>query len=135
MKAQVALPFVIIVSTIIVEAALVGALIAYFLSTSGLNERLAARAENAALSGVYDAFLRVTRDKEFASLPVNYSFFVSNDAVVVSVTRDSGSGGEYIYTVEAVGTARTRQKKFVGTLIVNNITGETHLQSIVDTPI
>jgi uncharacterized protein (UPF0333 family) len=132
-KAQIALPFILLVSGIIVELAIAGSFIAYFLSTSGLGERLALRAEAAAHAGIQDGMIKVASNKEFASTPVNYVLNVDGDSVAVSISRTINSQANlYIYTITATATAGSRQKRFIATVSVDQTTGQLQFQSIVE---
>ena len=139
-QGQVALPFVLLISGIIVEIAVAGAFIAYFLSTSSLGERLAIRAYSAAYAGVQDAMIRISRNKEFissspcVSSPCSYTLTVGSDSTPLTVTRSSDSpSNTYLYTISSTGSAgsiSTRKKRLSASLIVDQSTGQTNLQSI-----
>ncbi|KKU94148.1 MAG: hypothetical protein UY26_C0003G0299 [Candidatus Jorgensenbacteria bacterium GW2011_GWA1_48_13] len=136
MRGQVALPFILLISGIIIEITIAGSFITYFLSTSGLGERLSLRASTAAQSGLRDAMIRITRDKDFAASAQNYNLDVGNDAAAISVSRTVDSTlGIYIYTITSTGTASSRQRKLVATIIVNQRNGYIQLQSLIDTPV
>lgn len=114
------------------EIALTGVFTAYFLSTSNLGERLSARAASAAYSGVQDAMVKITRDKEYGNR--SYVLEVEEDKVTLNILKTEDPEGAYIYIVESLGEAGSRQKKLVATLIVNNISGKTALQSVLEVP-
>lgn len=136
MRGQIALPFILLVSGIIMEITIAGSFITYFLSTSGLGERLNLRASAAAQSGLRDAMIRVARDKDYAASTQNYNLAVGSDTAAVTVSRTVDSGlGVYIYTITSLGTASSRQKKLVATVIVNQKNGYLQLQSLIDTPV
>ncbi len=129
------LPFILLVGGIIVEIAIAGSFVAYFLSTSGYGERLSIRATAAANSGIRDAMVRVAQNKEFTEQacgdPYAYSFPVGEDSVAVDVCRTSDFGdSKYTYTVESLGYAGSRQKKLVARILVDKITGHTQLESV-----
>lgn len=129
---QVALPFVLLVGGIIIEVTIVGAFVAYYLGGAGFGERASLRALSAAHSGARDAMARVSRDKEYASAATStYSFSVQSDLVSVSVSRVFDSIAQvYVYTISSTGTASGRQRKLVGILIVDKVTGKAQLQSL-----
>lgn len=133
------LPFVLLIGGIIVEVAIAGAFVTYFLSSSGYGERLSIRAAAAAESGIRDAMVKITQNKDF--LPdagqTSYSISVSgdtNDTALVSASRSTASG-KYLYVVESLGTAVSRQKKYRARIFVDSITGRVELESITDVPI
>ena len=89
--AQIALPFILLVSGIIIEITIAGSFIAYFLSASGLGERLSLRAQAAAHAGVQDAIVRITRDKEYASGGASYSLSIDGDSAFITIFSSSRS--------------------------------------------
>lgn len=131
-RGQATLSFVLLVGGIIVEIAIAGSLVAFFSSNSGLGERLSARAFNAAEVGIRDSQLKIARNKDLCSpsCPVPYSFSVGSDTVMVTLQKvDDLPDNLYVYTVTAVGTAATRQKKFVAVINVDRTSGVVQLQS------
>lgn len=136
---QMTLPFVLLIGGIIVEVAIAGAFVTYFLSNSGYGERLSVRAAAAAESGIRDAMVKITQNKEFLSDLGNTSYSISvsnetNDTALVSATRETASG-KYLYTVTSLGTAVSRQKKYVARIFVDPITGQVELESIQETAV
>ncbi|MDP3725478.1 MAG: hypothetical protein Q8R20_03360 [Nanoarchaeota archaeon] len=129
---QITLPFILLVGGIIMEIALAGVFVAYFLSTSNLGERLAARAASAAYSGIQDAMVNITRNKEYGN--TSYVLEIKDDKTTVNVSRTQDPQGAYAYIIESLGEAGSRQKKLVATLIVNNVSGKTTLQSLLEVP-
>jgi len=132
---QITLPFVLLIGGIIVEVAIAGSVVTYFLNTSGFGERLSQRASATSRAGIYDAFARIARDKEFTSTscdsPYSYSVPVGSDSATVSVCRTTDEAAErYVYTVTSLASSLTRQKKFVGTVLVNTTTGSLSFQSV-----
>jgi len=128
---QIALPFILLVSGIIVEITIAGSFVTYFLSTSGLGERLSLRASAAANSGIRDAMIKISRDKEYASTPMSYDFTVGSDTASVSVSKtDDDPNNSYVYTIDSTGVASSRQRKVEAILIVNQTTGFIQLQSV-----
>lgn len=135
-QAQVAMPFILLVSGIVIEITIAGSFIAYFLATGSLGERLALRASAAAYSGIRDAMIRITRDKEFGAVNQNYNFSIDNESsVAVSVGRTIDSfQGAYIYTVTSIGTVSNRQRRLQAVLIVRDVSGYVQLQSLTEIP-
>lgn len=129
------LPFVLLIGGIIVEVAIAGAVVSYFLSSSGYGERLSLRATAVAESGIRDAMIRITQNKEFVpdAGQASYSVYVSqdnnNDSAFVTVSRTT-SAGMYRYAVTSLGTAVSRQKKFSAVISVNGTTGRVELESV-----
>lgn len=139
-RGQITLPFVLLISGIIVEIAIAGSFVTYFLSTSGYGDRLAERASIAAHSGIRDALQRIANNKEFSNAPCAapyaYSITFDSDSAAVSVCRTAdAASNKYVYTISSIGTAVSRQKKFVATLLVDQTTGRVYLESTVEQPI
>ena len=133
---QIALPFILLISGVIIEITIAGSFITYFLGTAGLGERLSLRASAAAQSGIRDAMIKITRDKEFGSSAQNYSLTVGNDETLISVTRTVDNAlNIYIYTINSTATAGSRQKKLVAVLVVNQTTGYVQFQSLSEEPV
>ena len=131
---QIALPFILLVSGIIIEIAIAGSFVAYYLSASGLGVRLSLRAETAAKAGIDDAIVQIAQNKEYGASDVNYTLTVDSDSVAVAVSRTVNSAANiYLYTITATATAG--QKKFVATVTVNQTTGQVQLQSEVETSV
>ena len=135
------LPFILLVSGIIIEITIAGAFVTYFLSTSGYGERLAARAESVARSGINDALARVMQNKDFSivSCSTPYTYTVTSgggDTAGVSLCRTTDfSTNKYTFTITSIGVAVSHQKKFVATALVDQTTGQTELQSISERPV
>ncbi len=136
MRGQIALPFILLVSGIIIEITIAGAFVTYFLSASGLGERLALRASAAAHSGIRDAMIKIARNKEFVSSPQNYNLTVGDDTTSISVSRTvDDPQNAYIYTITSTATAASRQRRLKATVIVNQTTGSIQLQSLKEEPV
>lgn len=138
-RGQVTLPIIILISGVIIEIAVAGTFIAYFLSTGGLGERLSTRAETAALSGIYDTMIKITRDKDFLLvegcanvLTLNIG---SDTADIVTCMARDNPANTFIYTINSTGKASNREKKFTGTIVVDQTTGKVQLKSIVESPV
>lgn len=132
------LPFVLLIGGIIVEVAIAGAFVTYFLSSSGYGERLSIRAAAAAESGIRDAMLKITQNKEFVPIDGQGTPYTvmqdNNDFALVSFSRTTQSG-TYRYVVVSIGTAVSRQKKFSAVISVNGTTGQVELESIKETAV
>ncbi len=132
-KAQVALPFILIVSGVIVEIVIASSFVAYFLTNSGLGERLQARAQTVADAGIWDALNKISRDKTFAASQIAYGLSSGSDTATITISRTTvAANNTYVYTVTSLGLAGTRQKEIVATAIVDQLTGQMQVQSIVD---
>lgn len=133
---QIALPFILLVSGLIIEITIAGSFIAYFLSSSGLGERLILRASAAANSGIRDAMIKIVRNKDFAATTQNYDLTVGSDTAAVVVSRTVNDElNIYTYTITSTATAGSRQRKLKAIIIVNKQTGAINLQSLQEQPV
>lgn len=132
---QISLPVILIISGIFIEIAIAGAFIVSFMASSGQGERLSARAFAAAEAGVKDAFIKITRDKNFTPAANPYNLTVSEDVASITVEQNPIDLPSGSYRITAIGTAGTRQRQLVGVLSVNALTGGVELQSIEETSI
>lgn len=125
---QATLSFILLVSGLVLEIAIAGTFVTYFFSASALGERLSARAFSVANSGVRDAQMRITRSKDFTG---SFTLQLGSDSSSVSVAR-AILGSNYVYTITSVGTAGTRQRKFVATITADQVSGAVTQQSVVE---
>lgn len=134
---QATLSFVLLIAGIILEVAIAGSIVSYFLSVSGFGERLAARALAAAGAGIEDAKMQIARNKEFAALgATSYTFTVGSDTAGVTVSRTvDDQNGTYLYTVVASGVASSRERRLSATLVVKQVSGAVELTSLVEQPV
>lgn len=134
LKGQATLAFMLLVGGIIMEIAIAGSFITYFLSHSALGERLAVRAFAAAEAAIRDAHIKIARNKDFVSgSSLSYSLDFGNDAALVNISKDLVSDPEnYIYVISATGIAGNRQRKLVSTIFVNKTTGVIYFQSLIE---
>ena len=134
MRGQIALPFVLLVGGIIAEIVIAGSVVAFFASASSVGEQLALRSLSAAYAGVYDGILKVSGNKETASLgDVKYTVTSGSDSanVIISRTTDDASDS-YVFTITATASARTRRRKVVASLTANQVTGVVRIISVTE---
>jgi uncharacterized protein (UPF0333 family) len=135
-KGQVALPFMLLIGSILIEIAIAGALMMYFFGSSRLAERLYARAGAVANTGIKNAIMNISRDKDFVPtatcLPTSTITTNSDTASVVVCKTDTSGVESYIYTISSLGIAGGRQKKIEATVDVNKITGKVEVNSITE---
>jgi hypothetical protein len=131
---QATLSFILLVSGVVLEVAIAGSFVAYFMNAAGFGERLAARALAAARAGVDDAMLQVVRNKELVTAGTSaYAFSMGGDTASVLISRTSDSGaGTYIYSVASTGVAGSRERKLVARIVVNQTNGLAELQSVAE---
>lgn len=124
-EGQTALPVILLISVIVIEFAIAGAFVSFFSSASGQGERLSARALAAAQAGLRDAFVKISRDKNFTD--TSYNLTVGNDTVTIDVAKDASGN---FFTVTSTAVASTRRRRLVGILSLDNTTGKVTLVSV-----
>jgi uncharacterized protein (UPF0333 family) len=132
---QIALPFMLLIGSILIEIAIAGALMMYFYGSSRLAERLYARAGAIANTGVKNAIMNISRDKDYVSgtcLPTSTITTNSDVASIVVCKTDPAGSDSYVYTILSTGIAGGRQKKMEATVDVNKVTGEVEVISILE---
>jgi len=133
-EGQATLAFIILVSGLILEIAVAGSFVTYFLSSSGMGERLSARALAVASSGVRDAEIRLVRLGSLCGDISPYTFSIDQDSATISSSRVT-VGENCEYTITALGVAGTRQRKLVAVLLMNTTTGLAELRSVNERPV
>lgn len=120
------------IGAIIVEIAVAGAFISYYLSQSGFGVKISAEALAAAEAGVQDALIKIIRDKNFSSN--GYSLTVGSRSANVVVCKDSCAGtGKHKIT--STGSAVAKRRKIEVIVNVNSATGEVKIESIQEAAI
>jgi len=131
---QATLSFIILISGLILEIAVAGSFVTYFLSSSGLGERLSARALSVASSGIRDAEIRLVRAGTLCGNIDTYTISLDQDTASVSASKVV-IGENCEYTITSIGSAGTRQRKLVAVLLMNTTTGLAELRSVNERPV
>jgi hypothetical protein len=136
-KGAVTLPIVLLIGGLIMEMAIAGAFLAYFLGQSGFGIKLSAEAFAAAQSGIEDAKLKIIRDKNFTASPNPYELEVGNRSAEITVCKnlktvstdcDTAMSGKYEIT--SLGSAMTKRRQLRAIFYVDDTTGEAKLESL-----
>jgi hypothetical protein len=139
-KGAVTLPVVLLIGGLIMEIAIAGAFLAYFLSQSGFGTKLSGEAFAAAQSGIEDAKLRIIRDKNFTASTNPYTLEVGNRSAEITVCKnfrtvesacDTAMSGKYEIT--SLGSAMTKRRQLRAIFFVDDTTGETRMESLAET--
>jgi len=133
----VALPTVLLISAIILEISIAGALFSTSLTNTRLNERLSAIALASARSGAEDAMIRIIRYKNCPSDPFCPASYTLTTGNVSGLDSDNGSSalitisddGSGRITILSIGTISRRKKSVEVILLVDTTTGEVSLES------
>lgn len=131
-KGAAAISTILIIGAIVTEVAIAALITSYFASQSGLGVRIVYNASFAAQSGIDDALLKITRNKDFvpSSNPYSISFGPSSAQVTVckELTASTGSCGTPslptgTFDVISLGTSLTKQVRMRATIYVDPVTG------------
>lgn len=132
-KGIISLTTVLIVSTVIVETALVGLSIAYLAGEEGFGLKASRHAIATARSGVNDAILRIINDKDYLSN--SYTLLVDDYEADVTITRSSIDTRYARYDIESLGKTLGKRIKISGVVVVDEYSGEATIQSFQETGI
>jgi len=121
------LPVMLLVGAIIVEIAIVGAVLAFYGSTSNLAIRASQEALFTARAGVGDALLKVVRDKDFITI-TPYTISVNSGAATTTASVTAiDSGSRKIIT--ATSTVVNRTKTVQAIVNIDQTTGKVDIVS------
>jgi hypothetical protein len=131
------LPVVLLLGGIIVEAAIAGAFVLYFISSDVYGDRLNAQAFELARSAVDDGILRVMANPncgiDASGCPTPYTISAGGASATVNICKDTcpdqGSG---ITQITAVGSAFSKRHTLVATLTVSSTLPLVTIDSIID---
>ncbi len=132
-KGIISLTTVLIVSTVIVETALVGLSIAYLAGEEGFGLKESRHAIATARSGINDAILRIIDNKDYLSN--SYTLSVDSYEADVTITRSSIDTRYARYDIASVGKTFGKRIKISGVLTVDEYSGEVTIQSFQETGI
>lgn len=127
------LPVILLVGGIIVEVGITGVLLFYFLNTNLSDARLSNSALIAAQTGIEDALLKITRNKNCPELacPSPYSITAGDQRATVTICKDTCAGVGKTQ-VTSVGESRNKQHTLRAILTVSALTGEVSIDSITE---
>lgn len=136
-----ALPTIILIAGIVLEVAIAGALVAYYLSESGVGAKNSAEAFQSAQTGIQDATIKALRG-QFPS-PPNYELTIdSRRKAEIVVCRNlkynsSGndcSGGANLGKIEiaSLGRAGLKSRRLFAVLNVDSTSGEIRAESLTE---
>ncbi len=126
-KGQAVLPLVLFIGAIIFEIVLTGTFINSLLSDLGKGQRLGLRAFSLAQSGIKDAFIKVSRNKEYLTIGQfrNYQINTDGEVVTVEISRLY----EHSYFITSTAVAGNRKSRLVAEIYVDPKTGLVSLAS------
>lgn len=123
-EGQATLSLVLLVGGIVMEIAVAGTFVAYFLSSSAFGDRAAAIAFSAADAGLFDAKLRIMRDADITKIsPVEYTIPVGSATTVVHIDQPTQTAESKIYRIASVGKSGGRERTLTTTIAVHMHTG------------
>lgn len=136
-KGMTALPTILLIGGVIIEIAIAGVFIIYFVGQSSLGVKLSAESLAASRTGVYDAILKIVREKNFSTGATPYTMAIGNNSVQVWVCRNSKTAVSYCdtaangkYEITSLGKVRDKYRRLRAFLNVNDVNGEVRLELI-----
>jgi hypothetical protein len=131
------LPVVLLLGGIIVEAAIAGAFVLYFISGDVYGDRLNTQAFEIARSAIDDGILRVMSNPDCgidtSGCPNPYTITAGGSTATVTICKDTCPGqGTGITQISSVGSALGKKHSLKATLSVSSTLPLVTVQSIVD---
>lgn len=133
----VALSVTLLLSAVITEIAIIGAIIAYALTNANYSIRLASEALASARAGISDGLIRIMRDKNWSS--AGYNLPVGLGGADIVVCKDARSGGGVCDVpdigkreITAIGRAFTKSQTLRAVIDVDSLTGEARVVEILE---
>lgn len=135
-----AISTILIIAVIVSEIAIAALVTSYFASQGQLGTRIVYNASFAAQSGIDDALLKITRNKDFNPSPNPYSISIGGATAQVTVCIDKTTTNEStpcnntsgVVTgtreITSVGTALNREVKMRALIYLNPTTGLINIQ-------
>ncbi|MBI3638638.1 hypothetical protein HY227_02755 [Candidatus Wolfebacteria bacterium] len=138
-KGAVAILGVLMLGGVIVEIALTGLFVVYYLGESGFGVKLSAEALAAAEAGIADAKIKIVRNKDIASSGVVTSTLtVGNRSAEIKIctkgyktgTSECDTAATGKYEINSIGIASLKRRKLRAVLNVNSTTSEVQVESL-----
>ncbi len=133
-KGQTALPMILLLSLVLIELAVMNVFVSSLVSDTLRNKRFQLEAEKMAYTGINDAFIKISRDKNLAITPLNYSLNLNNFNIQVEIKGDF-LNNLYFVTSTASSFSFNYKKRYLGILGIEKETGKVRLISIEEKPI
>jgi hypothetical protein len=132
------LPVVLLFGGIIIEIAVTGAFLLFYLNNSIYGTKLSNEALITAQAGVDDAVLKIILNKmcpDAGCLPSGptYTLSVGRGSASVTIERNAPVTGKH--RVTSVGTVLTKQHQLIAVIDVDESTGLSVIDSITDEPL
>jgi hypothetical protein len=119
----VSLTTVLIISTVVIETAIVGLAVAYLVGEQGMGVRMSYNASMAARSGMQDAVLHILRNRRYNPVPNPYTMIVNTYQAEVRIDPTPLETGYTKFVVTSTGKALGKRVKLVGEIVVSDTTG------------
>ncbi len=135
----IALPAVLMIGGIIIEIAVSGVFIIYYISQSGYGVRLSSEALAAAQSGIHDGIMKIVRNKniDYNTSDSPYTVTVGGRTSQVIICKDTKTVSSACDTVNAgkheitsLGSAFNKRRELRAIINVDSYTGEAKFESI-----
>jgi hypothetical protein len=137
-KGIASLPVILLLGGIIIEIAVTGAFLLFYLNNSIYGTKISNEALITAQAGVDDAVLKIILNKLCPDAgclpsPPTYSVTVGRGTANVTIQRNAPSSGKHQIT--SLGTVLTKQHKLVAVAAVSATSGMVYVESITDEPL
>lgn len=133
-EGQTALPMVLLISLVLIELAVMNVFVSSLVSDTLRNKKFQLEAEKMAYTGINDAFIKITRDKNLAITPLSYNLNLNNFNIEVEIKGDFLNNLYYV-TSTAKSLIFNYQKRYIGILGVEKESGKIKLVSIEEKPV
>jgi len=131
-RGQAALPTIVLVGGIMIEIVLAGTLLVFFFNNSVYGTRLSAEALEAARSGIQDALIKLSANKNFSG---TYEFSLGGSvSAEITVDQDPAGYSEEKVRVVSIGQGITRNRKLEAIVNVEKVAGVVQIESVVEVP-
>lgn len=129
-KGVVALSTTLLISGIIIEIAISGLLVSYFLVQGSFGAKWSADALAVAQTGIQDGLIKIVRDKDLNYITSGspYSISVGDWTAQVEIRKDTPGNGKS--EIISSGSAKNKQRRLQAILDVDSQTGKVKVESI-----
>lgn len=127
------LPAILLFGGLIIEIAIAGAFLVFYLNNSVYGTRLANEALLAAQAGLDDAILKIILDKSCPNINCPQEYVLQNGSATaeVEICKDVCAGVDKTQ-ITSVGKSFTKRKKLIAVLAVDQTSGKVSIESITD---
>ena len=129
-RGQAALPTIVLLGGLMVEVVIAGALVVFLFNNSTYGTRLSIEALGAAHSGVQDALLKISLNKNFSHIGYELLVNGTRSTANVAVEKDPLELGVGKTRITSTGITLIRRRKLQAILNINSMTGAMKVESL-----